>query len=190
MTSTAHWPDGSSPLSRGIRTGPRTHLQKPGIIPALAGNTYGHTGLIGSPRDHPRSRGEYTDRSSLQYQPCGSSPLSRGIPFHQHALRYQCRIIPALAGNTFYAGDTTVCPKDHPRSRGEYAIGSAPNLLTPGSSPLSRGIPVHRQNATPVRRIIPALAGNTTSDCAAVLTARDHPRSRGEYSIHPPGDLL
>ena len=112
---------GSSPLSRGIREFVSRPVEHPGIIPALAGNTLRCHEKAPSPRDHPRSRGEYPMKLLDRYCPgriipalagntafqrvtaeigSGSSPLSRGIrgpsPQEEHSLR----IIPALAGNT------------------------------------------------------------------------------------------
>ena len=50
-----------------------------------------------------------------------------------------------------------------------------------GSSPLSRGIR-HIGSVLPLsNRIIPALAGNTSLSAWTDGTAKDHPRSRGEY---------
>ena len=75
--------------------------------------------------------------------------------------------------------------RDHPRSRGEYAVEVGVADDDGGSSPLSRGIrgadsPRHRQ-----RRIIPALAGNTDQSQWTWSTSKDHPRSRGEYATEP-----
>ena len=155
--------EGSSPLSRGIQPDPS--IIRPGdrIIPALAGNTMItiHGGSI--EEDHPRSRGEYTHAKTTSASSWGSSPLSRGILVKSWSTRSRRRIIPALAGNTFwYRRETAFC-RDHPRSRGEYS--PAPDL-TPGlngSSPLSRGIRGPQVLQVLAVRIIPALAGNTTS---------------------------
>ena len=112
---------GSSPLSRGI-LGLRGHGDAAsGIIPALAGNTPSATPTTPTPRDHPRSRGEYKARRMLAEGLEGSSPLSRGIP-------------PPLPA------PTTPVP-DHPRSRGEYVREYMERCGHHGSSPLSRGIP-------------------------------------------------
>ena len=51
-----------------------------------------------------------------------------------------------------------------------------------GSSPLSRGIQQIPRDKRFKRRIIPALAGNTTPSTSPADTEPDHPRSRGEYS--------
>ena len=70
---------GSSPLSRGIPPRPCSSLGGPRIIPALAGNTHHPATAPRRPRDHPRSRGEYTAEGWPPRLYEGSSPLSRGI---------------------------------------------------------------------------------------------------------------
>ena len=91
---------GSSPLSRGIQ---RIQVQwdaDGGIIPALAGNTSFLRLRLGSLRDHPRSRGEYSACGAGNVHLDGSSPLSRGIQPKGRKGRRGLGIIPALAGNT------------------------------------------------------------------------------------------
>ena len=73
-------------------------------------------------------------------------------------------------------------PADHPRSRGEYRWRRVVVSVTRGSSPLSRGIPSHLRAASVLRRIIPALAGNTRRPGGRTHRDWDHPRSRGEYT--------
>ena len=60
---------------------------------------------------------------------------------------------------------------------------SARNPSTSGSSPLARGLHGQPASARPARRIIPARAGFTERWESALTGARDHPRSRGVYSI-------
>ena len=74
-----------------------------------------------------------------------------------------------------------MAPWDHPRSRGEYSISKVNSPLLPGSSPLSRGILILTASSLLIRRIIPALAGNTGDSGGDGTSAPDHPRSRGEY---------
>ena len=71
------------------------------------------------------------------------------------------RIIPALAGNTLGSPEYRSKNRDHPRSRGEYALvgGAIPSVV--GSSPLSRGIRRALDIICAPEGIIPALAGNT-----------------------------
>ncbi len=92
--------EGSSPLSRGIRTSPDVARHPARIIPALAGNTDLAELLEPDPGDHPRSRGEYSRGGDGSWLRLGSSPLSRGIPRRRHGIEALIRIIPALAGNT------------------------------------------------------------------------------------------
>ena len=113
----------------------------------------------------------------------GSSPLSRGI------LRLTCRhgcesrIIPALAGNTHLQRQEGALQWDHPRSRGEYLSRVIDVKIVVGSSPLSRGIRHRQARNLFIRRIIPALAGNTPQSQGKLQNIQDHPRSRGEYYL-------
>ena len=174
---------GSSPLSRGI---PATILVQPRagrIIPALAGNTLEPDGRLSGPRDHPRSRGEYCAAVLTARSRAGSSPLSRGIHWPVLWRPAGPRIIPALAGNTHTDFEEVGFRPDHPRSRGEYGVarGAGPYLW--GSSPLSRGIRNRGGVEGMSTRIIPALAGNTSTSAVAAARTEDHPRSRGEYAV-------
>ena len=174
-------PNGSSPLSRGIRFDWELSLEDVRIIPALAGNTSRSSSNPIPVSDHPRSRGEYPRKAAALPAHWGSSPLSRGIhprPLTPGVLR---GIIPALAGNTKFKELNVVTSKDHPRSRGEYFPAIVMGARIFGSSPLSRGIPRMRSMIGPRMRIIPALAGNTYSVRFGIQVAWDHPRSRGEY---------
>ena len=153
---------GSSPLSRGIRLGPRSVTAGVRIIPALAGNT-----MLRDESSRVRS---------------GSSPLSRGILQEPGSHLRNIRIIPALAGNTRPATPVSACTPDHPRSRGEYGDAAKSMMGAMGSSPLSRGIPRADHPILGPHRIIPALAGNTYSSDRRCCRSWDHPRSRGEYA--------
>ena len=95
---------GSSPHTRGARSGRRLALVLYGIIPAYAGSTHC---LISGPTedwDHPRIRGEH------------DPPHSTRSP--------SWRIIPAYAGSTCATRSSTRSRKDHPRIRGEHEISA------------------------------------------------------------------
>ena len=173
--------DGSSPLSRGIRRMGAVSHRNGRIIPALAGNTVFGQYKHDTDTDHPRSRGEYSPMRCCSPPRKGSSPLSRGIHPSGRRAASQTRIIPALAGNTVDGTDRQGIRRDHPRSRGEYKLRWLRLVRQGGSSPLSRGIPAVTAAQNPTFRIIPALAGNTSSQSARAATPSDHPRSRGEY---------
>ena len=151
------------------------------IIPALAGNTLRWHWRDRRSGDHPRSRGEYPVALFPREMGSGSSPLSRGILSGHLARCGVVWIIPALAGNTNSRLSSVSTAADHPRSRGEYDIRGYPDGVHSGSSPLSRGILYHHWMPRKLRRIIPALAGNTPTISIRSYVAWDHPRSRGEY---------
>ena len=153
-----------------------------GIIPALAGNTDPPIPPPSAPRDHPRSRGEYTPFDVVRGQKSGSSPLSRGIRRRVRCEEMREGIIPALAGNTSPPPRPSPIAEDHPRSRGEYFRRRMLATTLSGSSPLSRGIPHSWRGGPCPGRIIPALAGNTCASTWSAADTTDHPRSRGEYS--------
>ena len=50
-----------------------------------------------------------------------------------------------------------------------------------GSSPHSRGTLAGKRSISPSKRIIPALAGNTTGKTHLAFASWDHPRTRGEH---------
>ena len=112
--------NGSSPLSRGIPAHRRHPGRRPGIIPALAGNTAKSGRKRTNCSDHPRSRGEYAPPQLRRSGVMGSSPLSRGIRTVKSHEPPHRGIIPALAGNTIHSELMRRFSRDHPRSRGEY----------------------------------------------------------------------
>ena len=118
-------------------------------------------------------------------RPMGIIPLSRGIRTLRDWARRRGRIIPALAGNTSPRRWPRTTEPDHPRSRGEYRPGPVSINHYFGSSPLSWGIHRRISPHRHPRRIIPALAGNTTASASLPDPQRDHPRSRGEYFQNP-----
>ena len=69
----------------------------------------------------------------------------------------------------------------HPRSRGEYKADTLQAFFRQGSSPLTRGIRMECLLFIVGLRFIPAHAGNTSLGLRHFLSAKVHPRSRGEY---------
>ncbi len=91
---------GSSPPTRGPlrRRGQDRHAQ--GIIPAYAGTTTASAELAELRGDHPRLRGDHSDRSPSSALSMGSSPPTRG-PRRERVGRLRAGgIIPAYAGTT------------------------------------------------------------------------------------------
>ena len=153
---------GSSPLARGLRS-PGHPVGWPGrIIPARAGFTAVGSPTRARPRDHPRSRGVYWMGRRWTWFASGSSPLARGLlcVSNQEGGGVQ-GIIPARAGFTIRSLSPRSDTRDHPRSRGVYAVDAPTIGGRDGSSPLARGLRVRQVMHAPLRRIIPARAGFT-----------------------------
>ena len=152
---------GSSPLARGLPTTIRRSARRWRIIPARAGFTHRPRRHELRHRDHPRSRGVYSPRSTGMTRVGGSSPLARGLQRGP--------------------GAHPTIPMDHPRSRGVY--GRRTRSWTPesGSSPLARGLPLTVTTIRQTDRIIPARAGFTVAVWDPCRVRQDHPRSRGVY---------
>ena len=152
---------GSSPLARGLPWFRVSFASLLGIIPARAGFTAPTVRPRAPGTDHPRSRGVYqiSDLKSKSYD--GSSPLARGLLAVQAIVDAFLRIIPARAGFTAASTCETPSITDHPRSRGVYVAVAVITYVTPGSSPLARGLHTRMSHLTLLRRIIPARAGFT-----------------------------
>ena len=174
---------GSSPLARGLQDRRRAAAVAAGIIPARAGFTGGSGHRTGSGTDHPRSRGVYCNGLGKLENAGGSSPLARGLRVPIHPDRLERRIIPARAGFTPRRRPCGAGCADHPRSRGVYRLPVEGETPRRGSSPLARGLR-SVPTGTPVSPgIIPARAGFTARTWCTGSSGRDHPRSRGVYSL-------
>ena len=155
--------DGSSPLARGLPLARPSRALVRRIIPARAGFTFFLAFCFVSFWDHPRSRGVYATPEGATEPEGGSSPLARGLRWHEHGRGHRPGIIPARAGFTYSHGRTTPTTRDHPRSRGVYRPRGGRRRCRWGSSPLARGL------------LLPVVG----FPCGLV----DHPRSRGVYPV-------
>ena len=125
--------------------------------------------------------GEYLSDGTDLHRGDGSSPRGRGI---HSRLIYQViphRLIPAWAGNTCSAAPRPSPRWAHPRVGGEYDIYSLYWVPVDGSSPRGRGIRVVGVSFGNGKRLIPAWAGNTSSNTPRTPQAKAHPRVGGEY---------
>ena len=174
---------GSSPLARGAHQRAGEPLPDLRIIPARAGSTPFPAMGEGWGSDHPRSRGEHSDRVVVRAERSGSSPLARGALGYVFQLPLLIRIIPARAGSTESCVPRSSVCRDHPRSRGEHDKPTKAAIWNSGSSPLARGALRIGGLVGRPEGIIPARAGSTMSGPAARQAGTDHPRSRGEHSV-------
>ena len=173
---------GSSPLARGTARPDVRGILRTRFIPARAGNTQSNPNDVLPPTVHPRSRGEHLFHASAASALAGSSPLARGTHSETPPRRETHRFIPARAGNTSRASPTPRTRTVHPRSRGEHLGLGGDMELGIGSSPLARGTRRSSCVPGPMRRFIPARAGNTAGGAQWLRYVPVHPRSRGEHS--------
>ena len=152
---------GSSPRVRGTLALGAGEKHDGGIIPACAGNTSARTAVCMERRDHPRVCGEHDSAVWFDNWPQGSSPRVRGTRMAMREWLDLYGIIPACAGNTYIGGESTECPRDHPRVCGEHELPELRQAAIRGSSPRVRGTPIDWQSAARLGGIIPACAGNT-----------------------------
>ena len=152
---------GSPPHTRGIQGYRKTRHLPSGITPAHAGNTAITQVSWPSPRDHPRTRGEYSAAYPFSSYKRGSPPHTRGIPAFFRAYLNQKGITPAHAGNTGNRRKWQALSRDHPRTRGEYQKDWHRPIDRMGSPPHTRGIRLRLWTLRQRVGITPAHAGNT-----------------------------
>ena len=171
---------GSSPLTRGKRSGvSRSRLMR-GLIPAHAGKTMTFKMQCGRVTAHPRSRGENEARGEAWLPSQGSSPLTRGKPLRCVPSGDGTGLIPAHAGKTSSIPRPTLTLGAHPRSRGENILVALCTFTRTGSSPLTRGKQQRSIRPWACSRLIPAHAGKTSRSPSTRDGPSAHPRSRGE----------
>ena len=132
---------GSSPLTRGKRSGLGGGADRAGIIPAPAGKTSSARSWPASRPAHPRSRGENVCELVDGLVELGSSPLTRGKLRRRMGNPVRLGLIPAHAGKTLSSRPLRFLARAHPRSRGENVDQFAATPVKMGSSPLAQGKP-------------------------------------------------
>ena len=152
---------GSSPHTRGALAHPKNARHGERIIPAYAGSTFPDHPFHVCKWDHPRIRGEHTDKTEALGLSQGSSPHTRGALSSGTGASSGSGIIPAYAGSTA-SRISVIRPMggSSPHTRGARSAWTAPGLR-PG--------------------IIPAYAGSTETPHGGTLRPPDHPRIRGEH---------
>ena len=93
-------------------------------------------------------------------------------------------LIPAHAGKTSTVRCASSRARAHPRSRGENLFPPFAMPVTSGSSPLTRGKPLHGDVPSHCEGLIPAHAGKTGLRDLLCGLRQAHPRSRGENRAH------
>ena len=176
---------GSSPRVRGKRRARAVETCEPRIIPARAGQTVLLFEIQPGDTDHPRACGANACRVVFARACSGSSPRVRGKLEPVGAGHERFRIIPARAGQTSAAVGSGARRSDHPRACGANTDNDDGTIRVIGSSPRVRGKRYRRICARPMRRIIPARAGQTLQSLPAPSACADHPRACGaNLAVH------
>ena len=152
---------GSPPPTRGTQAIIYNLYSSVGITPAYAGNTRRCSGAICTRGDHPRLRGEHSDKFKKNFPRLGSPPPTRGTPYTWIEHVSNTGITPAYAGNTYILLKRIFGDGDHPRLRGEHEMITVCGEGDIGSPPPTRGTPIEPPIAAPAIGITPAYAGNT-----------------------------
>ena len=113
----------------------------------------------------------------------GSSPRVRGTRCFCANMLRGARFIPACAGNTGNRRGKSADQSVHPRVCGEHWPRLKNVVAVHGSSPRVRGTLPRHLEPVPIRRFIPACAGNTLPIRTRRATAPVHPRVCGEHTI-------
>ena len=134
---------------------------------------------------HPRVCGEHCSPLLIARLRRGSSPRVRGT-LVVIGRQFDClRFIPACAGNTHRRRVHCDIESVHPRVCGEHPGRTRAAVFNDGSSPRVRGTREDLLCAGPVRRFIPACAGNTRRTEVSRRDYAVHPRVCGEHRLRP-----
>ena len=172
---------GLSPLARGTPAGFCSYIPPFRFIPAGAGNMLFATQHGNKPPVYPRWRGEHLRQRAALRLIRGLSPLARGTHGWPGWLRCRKRFIPAGAGNTSKWRSTARQSAVYPRWRGEHHDQLWESVRKIGLSPLARGTLAGFWQTAARHRFIPAGAGNTRLEKAAMESDAVYPRWRGEH---------
>ena len=114
----------------------------------------------------------------------GSPPHARGRRMPALVRRRDRRITPACAGKTPTRRGRSGNAPDHPRMRGEDSRTGRKSRIEGGSPPHARGRRLGSRRRRGRGRITPACAGKTLVERVEEPLGPDHPRMRGEDTLH------
>ncbi len=151
---------GPSPRVRGADRGLQPRVRAVGTIPAGAGSRPAARTPRTGQRDHPRGCGEQELVQLGAQLGEGPSPRVRGADEGERVFGLVVGTIPAGAGSSLPAQETSECRRDHPRGCGEQPTDREPSMTAPGPSPRVRGAGLGRAHERAHVGTIPAGAGS------------------------------
>ena len=171
---------GPSPRVRGIRPAVGHGVERPGSIPAGAGNPSSPRAARCGRGVHPRGCGESIRPIVAGPDKRGPSPRVRGIRRRDEGGEHRIRSIPAGAGNPWRRTCRACDSRVHPRGCGESQTATRSTMVPAGPSPRVRGIRRQAAGDGRLEGSIPAGAGNPRRTARAPRSGRVHPRGCGE----------
>ena len=175
---------GSPPHARGAAPELSPPATIDGITPACAGSRVRAAQATEFFRDHPRMRGEQSNRITQLITSPGSPPHARGAVARSLLRHSKHGITPACAGSSFRCIRPEVRARDHPRMRGEQGVFEPDKKPLQGSPPHARGAGSQKYFRCRLPGITPACAGSSPVCCQHIHHQGDHPRMRGEQLRH------
>ncbi len=155
---------GPPPRARGAPPRRVRRRRGHGTTPASAGSTGTASARRRRRRDHPRERGEHSDRELLSRPSPGPPPRARGAPAAALAAHPPAGTTPASAGSTPSSTTTRPPRRDHPRERGEHSIDGLRRVARLGPPPRARGALLVVVSVVVSAGTTPASAGSTLAD--------------------------
>ena len=176
---------GSSPRMWGILIVVSHRPRGIRFIPTHVGNTgyMANTTMIQAV--HPHACGEYASFSFTMFSHCGSSPRMWGILQRRDGRAGKSRFIPTHVGNTSISHGAATGRAVHPHACGEYALDTAIQAISSGSSPRMWGIQLPNTATLWPSRFIPTHVGNTRTHPEHGSHMAVHPHACGEYYCPP-----
>jgi len=152
---------GPSPRARGSPVVGQEVDNRPGSIPACAGQSPRAHLREDRARVHPRVRGAVRSPSVIARIRAGPSPRARGSPYVALAGSKDSGSIPACAGQSHLSARRLVVSWVHPRVRGAVVTGLVSPVASVGPSPRARGSLRQELGANAQGGSIPACAGQS-----------------------------
>ena len=177
---------GLSPPTRGNLHRVREHLSPLRSIPAHAGEPGTGRRIPLFQRVYPRPRGGTSLRQPPAPRWQGLSPPTRGNQAEDKGAKLLIRSIPAHAGEPALPAGCRLCKLVYPRPRGGTCHRSPVAGRRRGLSPPTRGNRVVEEGTSPLRRSIPAHAGEPRAYPPRDAGWKVYPRPRGGTSLISP----
>ena len=177
---------GLSPRVRGNPRRPGVPPQRPGSIPACAGEPPPVLARVPASRVYPRVCGGTTPVAGTVPRVDGLSPRVRGNPLRRRAVGWGRGSIPACAGEPPPRRRAGASARVYPRVCGGTLTTESLRAAGTGLSPRVRGNLRSALAASVANRSIPACAGEPSRAGGARRTPRVYPRVCGGTQRSPP----